>query len=259
VGQEAKVVGLEGAARATVADNEFGATLGLFAGGDTSGTLLSLRGWTLDDVTSTATDRLPLPPLNGFITFRQAPFTEPLRELDGRAGYYARLDWRLPSRLALNAVYDDNGGDMTSVDRLQWSWDTHFWNLGGRLDIDDHTWLIGQAMTGSTYMGYPRGQSVWVDVDFASAYLMASRAYGRATVSARADTFSSSNRPASPIERYGETGWAATLDYKFALNHNVALLAEALHVWSDRPSRLAAGEDPRQSQTTLQASARLSF
>ncbi len=258
-GEETKVVGLEGAVRETVADNELTATAGLFGGGDTAGTLLALRGWTLDDVTSAATDRQPLPPMNNFIRFRQAPFTEPLRELDGRAGYYGRLDWRLPSRLALNAFYYDNLGDMTSVDRLQWSWRTRFWNLGGRFDIDGHTWLIGQAMTGSTYMGYPRGQGVWVDVDFASAYLMATHTFGRSAVSVRGDTFSTANEPFTSIERYGETGWAATADYKFSLTRNVVLLGEVLHVWSDRPSRRQTGVSPRQSQTTLQASARLSF
>jgi len=259
VGQEVKVVGLEGSARLTVMDNEIGATVGVFGHDDTAATLLALRGWTLDDVTSTATDRLPLPPLNSFLAVRQAPFTEPVRELDGRAGYYGRLDWRLPSRVALNAVYYDNNGDMTSVDQRQWAWETRFLNLGGRFDVDRHTWLIGQAMSGSTYMGFKRGPSVWVDVDFASAYLMAVRGYGRSTVSVRADVFSTSNQPFAAPERYSETGWAATTDYKFALTQNVALLGEVLHVWSDRPSRILTGSDPRQSQTTFQASARISF
>ena len=114
-------------------------------------------------------------------------------------------------------------------------------------------------MTGSTYMGYPRGQSVWVDVDFTSAYLMATHTFGRSAVSVRGDTFSTANEPFTIIERYGETGWAATADYKFAVTRNVVLLGEVLHVWSDRPSRRLTGVSPRQSQTTLQASARLSF
>ena len=258
-GQETKAVGVESAVRATVYDHELTATLGVFGGGDTAGTLLALRGWTMDDITSTATNRMALPPMNNFIRFRQARFTEPLRELDGRSGYYGRLDWRLPSRLAFNAFYYFNIGDLTSVDRLQWSWRTRFWNLGSRFDIDAHTWLIGQAVTGSTYMGYPRGDSVWVDVDFASAYLMAVRTFGRSTLSVRGDTFSTSNEPFTSSERYGETGWAGTADYKFALTRNVILLGEVLHVWSDRPARALTGADPRQSQTTFQASARLSF
>lgn len=259
VGQEVKVVGVEGSAQVTAFDSKFGATFGMFDHDDTSGTLLALRGWSLDDVTSAATDRLRLPPMNTFLAVRQAPFTEPLRELDARAGYYGRLDWRAPSRFALNALYYDNQGDFISVDRHQWAWETRFWNLGGKFDVDSHTWLVGQVMSGSTYMGFARGSSVWVDVDFSSAYLMAVRTYGRSTLSGRADIFSTSNQPFTAQERYGETGWAGTADYKFQLTRNVAVLGEVLHVWSDRPARALTGTDPRQAQTTFQASARLSF
>jgi hypothetical protein len=259
VGEELKVVGLEGSASYTTWDQTFGATVGVFGYDDTAGTLLALRGWSLSDLTSTATDRLPLPPLNSFIGARQAPFTDPVRELDGRPGVYGRLDWRLPSRLALNAVYYDNAGDKTSDDHLQWAWATRFWNLGGRLDLSDKTWLIGQAMTGRTLMGYPRGDSVWLDVDFSSAYVEALHVIGRSTVSARADTFATSNTPFTAVERYSETGWAATADYRYMLTSNIHLIVEVLHVWSDRPARDLIQEDPRQSQTTLQGSARLTF
>ena len=260
VGEEGKVVGLEGSLRYTAFGNEVGATAGLFGDDDTSGTLLAFRGWALDDVTGTATDRIGLPPMNSFIRVRQGQVTEPVRELDGRVGYYGRIDWRLPSRLSLNAFYYDNGGDMTSVQTpLQWAWKTTFWNLGGRFDIDDKTWLIGQAMTGKTLMGFPHGDSVWVDVDFSSAYLMAVRALGPGALAVRGETFATGNDPASHVERYSETGWAATADYRYPVTRNIALLGEVLHVWSDRPSRVLTGVDPREAQTTVQASARLTF
>ena len=259
VGQELKVAGLEGSIRYSAWSQVFSATAGVFGYDDTAGTLLALRGWSLDDVTATATDRLALPPLNAFIRAHQAPFTEPVRELDGRPGGYAQLAWRAPSRLQLNAMYYDNAGDMISVDRKQWAWSTAFWDLGARLDLDRQTWLIGQAMTGSTYMGFPRGDSVWVDVDFSSAYVEAIHVLGRSTLSARAETFATSDTPFTAIERYSETGWAATADYRFRLTPNVALLGEVLHVWSDRPSRVLTGVDPRETQTTVQGSARLTF
>jgi hypothetical protein len=259
VGEELKVVGLEGSASYTAWDHTVGATMGVFGYGDTAGALLAFRGWSLSDVTSTATGRLPLPPMNGFIQARQAPFTEPVRELDGRPGVYARLDWRLPSRLQLDAIYYDNAGDKISSDRQQWAWETRFWTVGGRLDLNAKTWLIGQAMTGSTYMGLARGNSVWVDVDFSSAYVQALHRIGSATLSARADAFATSNTPFTPQERYGETGWAATADYKYRLTANLALLMEVVHVWSDRPARDLLHEAPRQSQTTVQGAARLSF
>ncbi len=253
------MVGVEGQVRYTLGGHELGATAGLFGYDDTAGTLLALNGWSLDDITGTATGRLPLAPMNSFIKFRQAPFTEPVRELDERAGYYARLDWRLPSRLTMNFTYYDNGGDMVAVDRLQWSWLTRFWNVGARLDLDDRTRIIGQVLYGSTYMGYPRGDSVWVDVDYNSAFLMASRTYGRATVSGRVETFATANEGFTPVENYSENGWAVTGDYKFALTRNVALLGEILHVSSNRPARILTSTAPHQAQTTAQASARFTF
>jgi hypothetical protein len=259
IGEEVKVFGGEATVRETVADHAFGASVGLFGYDDTAGSLLALRGWSFTDEKGTAFARIPLPPLNSFIDRRQAAFTEPVQNLDARLGYYVRLDWTLPSRLALNAVYYNNGGDKTSVDQHQWSWATRFWNLGARYDIDERTWLIAQAMTGQTKMGFSRGAGVWVDVDFQSAFLLATHSFGRGGITGRIDWFSTSSPLLNPREDYGEKGAAVTADYKFALTRNVTLLAEVLQVWSDRPARAVAALDADQSQTTVQASARLAF
>ena len=71
-------------------------------------------------------------------------------ELDHRWGWYAHGEWRLPSRVTFDALYYDNNGDKTAVRNVQWSWDTRFWNLGMTLDVDDHTRVLAQVLSGGT-------------------------------------------------------------------------------------------------------------
>jgi len=260
VGQELKVVGLEPTLRTRLGDHEVSVSAAVFGDDDTAGALLALRGWSLDDVKGTAFGRLPLPPQSDFLAYAQASFTEPVREIDHRLGGYVRAAWSPPGPLQLNAIYYDNHGDNTGVDgKLQWAWATRFWNLGARFDVNADTRLIGQAMAGHTSMGYPRGRALWVDVDFASAYLLAQRDFGRTTLSARLDGFSNRNDAYDLQDDYAERGWAVTGDLRYALAPNVTLLAEALRVDSRRPQLAAFGLAPRQAQTTLQGALRLGF
>jgi hypothetical protein len=56
-----------------------------------------------------------------------------------------------------------------------------------------------------------------------------------------------------------EHGWAATGAYRLPIGAHADLRFEALHVWSDRPSRVFGGLDPTQAQTVLQSALRLFF
>lgn len=259
IGEEVHTAGIEASAHRAFAGHDLGATLAVFQANDTSGTLLSIRGWGLNDYQETWMSRLPLPPLNPFLKFRQAKVTEPVRELDDRVGAYARLDWKLPSRLAVNLFYYDNRGDRVAVDKLQWAWATRFWNLGATYDVDARTQLIAQALTGKTLMGFPVGRSVWVDADFSSAYLLATRRMLGGAVTGRVETFRVQDNNRLAVSDYDEHGWAATFAYRRPLSRRVTLLVEALHVASTKPERSLAGEAAKQDQTTLQASLRLGF
>ena len=72
----------------------------MFGWNDTSGTLLSFRGWALHGLTTGVDTQLDLPPLSPFMPYRQGPRTNPVLELDNRAGYYGRLEWRPPAPVA---------------------------------------------------------------------------------------------------------------------------------------------------------------
>lgn len=259
VAEETKVVALEATARGSIAGQGLAATVGVFTHGDTAGTLLAFRGWALHDLKSTASGDFPLPPLSPFMARRQAPFTTSIRELDGRAGVYGRVEWRPRSNLALDLFGYDNDGDRTSVDNLEWSWETRFFNLGARWDLNAATHLRAQAMQGETLMGYSNARGVWIDVGFQSAYVSATRDLGPGSLTARIDQFSTTDRTNKAVDNNAELGWAALAAYRWDLRPGLHMVFEALRIDSDRPERARLGEQPRQTQTVVQTALRYQF
>ena len=132
VGEETKVLGVEGTLHVTLGQHQLLATGGVFGFNDTSGTLLSFRGWALHDEKATAFGHFPLPPFNQFISNIQADETRSTIDLDNEPGYYLRLDWRPPAPFDLNVFYYDNRGDPEAFfpKTLQWGWRTRFDHLG---------------------------------------------------------------------------------------------------------------------------------
>lgn len=259
IGEEVKVVAVEASASRNIAGQSIGTTAGVFGFNDTAGTLLATRGWSLDDVKTNATGHYTLPPLSDFLEYVQAPVTNPVRSLDNRAGYYGRIDWRPVPRLALNAFAYENLGDLTSVSKYQWAWDTRFVNLGANLAIDDDTRLMSQVMFGSTRMGYG-DPDLWVNTDFSAAYLMLTRWFGADSASARADVFRTRDRTDPDYGLTQEHGWALTVDYRKTLTEHLTALVEILHVDSDRPARAdILAERATQTQTVAQAALRVRF
>lgn len=262
IGEEVLVGGFEATVRREIGDHELSATGAVFGWNDTSGTLLSFRGWALHGLTTGLDTSWRQPVLSPFMRTRQAPVSDPVLELDNRAGYYGRLEWRPPAPVAVSAIYYDNAGDRTSVDTYrQWAWETRFFNLGVRWEPDDKTTVLAQAMKGETLMGFRfqgRGP-IWLDVGYRAAYALVRREVGRDVLSARLDWFETSDRAPLPPDDNTEDGWAATLAWKRPLGDHLALIVEGQHVSSDRAYRTYAGERPKADETVVQTALRLSF
>jgi len=255
VGEEVKVIGLEGTIRTNIGGNTVGLTGAVFGFNDTSGTLLSFRGWALSDIKATAFGHFKLPPLNPFLTFAQAPNTKSLIELDNRPGWYARLDWRASAPWGAALFYYDNRGDPKAfTEHLQWGWRTRFWNLSFDADLDSRTRLLAQGMTGSTIMGFRHNGVPWVHTYFSSAYVLLShRLTDKWNVAGRVEAFRTREHGSemSPLE--SEDGWSWTAALKYLLNDHVTLKAEALNVRSRRGVRATNfGINPFQAQTVFQ-------
>ena len=259
VAEETKVVGLEATVRRTIAGQAFSLTAGGFKHGDTSGTELTFRGWALHDLKSPVFGRFPLPPLTPKMATRQAPSTTPLAEIDGRIGYYGRLEWRPSSRLAFDLFGYENEGDRIGVDaRREWSWETRFWNLGARLDLDAVAFKA-QVMTGETLMGYSNAQGIWADMGFDAAYVSASKALGPGSATLRYDRFSTDDRTNKATDNNAEHGWSALAAYRWDVRPDAQIVVEALHIDSFRRDRARLGLAPAQAQTVLQTAFRHQF
>lgn len=259
VAEETKVVGVEATIRRTLAGQAFSLTVGGFKNGDTSGTELTFRGWALHDLKSPVFGRLPLPPLSARMAQRQAPSTTPLAEIDGRIGYYGRVEWRTSSVLAFDLFRYENEGDRTSVDaNREWSWETRFWNLGMRLDLDAVA-VKAQVMTGETLMGYSNALGIWADMGFDAAYVSASKTLGSGSATVRYDRFSTTDRTHKATDNNAEHGWSGLAAYRWDIRPNSQIVFEALHIDSFRRDRARLGLAPRQAQTVLQTAFRRQF
>ncbi len=266
VGEEVKVVGGEGSISHTFGGHQLTATGAVFGFNDTSGTLLTFRGWAMHDLKAGADFGYALPPLEQKYLIGQPRETYPLREIDSRVGYYGRVEWRPPGPLTLSAFYYNNQGNLVGVDAdHQWAWATRFWNFGGTLKLNEETRLLSQVMTGETLMGFPKnGHPEWFNVGFTSAYVLISHDHDRSGVTGRVEYFETRDRNFRPATDdtdadWGEKGWAITGGYHFALTPHARLFLEALHTRSNRPSRMEAGIPAKQRQTQVQTSLRLSF
>jgi hypothetical protein len=261
VGEEAKVLAVEATVGKRWEDQEVSASLAVFSHDDTSGTLLSWRGWSFSDIRSTAFGSLPIPQ----VPQAHRPFTvqdydsQSVDEIDGRPGVYGRVEWRAPGGFTANLFYYDNGGDRTTVRNGQWAWDTKFWNLGLRYAPDARTEFLAQAMTGRTVTGFLTPVGWRVDADFDAAYLLASRKVGRDLVTARVDAFDVRDHTFVALDNNNERGWAVAADWRHPVNAHLAVLVEALHVDSNRPARGYVYQAAQQAQTTLQTALKLSF
>ncbi|HYD37924.1 MAG TPA: hypothetical protein VEA60_09945, partial [Allosphingosinicella sp.] len=260
IGEEVKTVAVEGTVSRALGGQRVAATLAIFGFNDTAATLLSFRGWAMHDLKAGAFGHQKLPPLNDFMLFAQAPATRPAIELDGRPGFYGKLAWSPVAPVQIEAFYYANRGDPEAVtDTLQWGWDTRFLHLGLRADLGPRTRLLGQAMTGTTEMGFEEGGHYWVETRYRAAYLRATHELGRVALSGRFDLFDTRER-GSQMERVeSEQGWAVTAAGRYRLSEESDLLVEGLHIDSRRAARLRVGARPEQAQTVVQLAVRLTL
>ena len=259
IGEEVKPVAVEGTLSTNLGSHELRATAAIMAANDTSGTLLTFRGWALHDRTTLAFRRQPLPPLGDFADY-QAPFTHPLIDLhDGfahRPGYYAKLAWQPPVPVRFELFRYDNRADPEAVNAdVEWGWRTRFNHVGAVADLGA-TRLKLQALSGKTRMGYAEEGARWVDNRFRSAFILVTHGFGPVGLSARAEAFGTRNRGSLINDEYDENGWSAMLAAKRDWR-NFSGLVELLHVSSRREQRDELGLAPRQRQTQLQAQLRM--
>ena len=261
IGEEVRPVAAEATLSANLGDHKLRATGALFAANDTSGTLLTFRGWALHDRTTLAFHHQPLPPLDSDLAGYQAPFTHPLLDVEPgfarRPGYYAKLVWQPPVPVRIELFrYDNRANPEAVTSQLEWGWRTSFDHVGLVADLGSGAELRAQGLQGRTEMGFREGGARWVNNRFRSAYVSMTRPFGSVHLSARVDAFDTRNRGSDVGDEYDDTGWSAMLAARREWPHFTGLI-ELLHVSSRRENRSDVGLDARQNQTQLQAEVRM--
>ena len=237
---------------------------GVFGGNDPAGTLLAWRGWALHDRQSGLPDRLPLAPLPcigpGAIFDKQPFWTRPVREVDGRAGYFAGGEARLFGRLQLRALRWDNRGDVTAFRHEQYAWATRMDAYGLRLELPADLLLLAQHARGISDMGRMPDGAAAVGVIPRASYVLLTAGFGRHRLSVRWDTFEAGEDdalPAADDNREDGTAWTAAYLIRIGERHRAAV--EVLNIDSTRAARVDLGLPARGRETLVQASLRLMF
>jgi hypothetical protein len=264
VGEEVRAAGVEGRLGLVSGENELWLTGAAFGWNDPTGTLLLWRGWALHDRQTITSEKLPLPPLSsigpGHLFDHQAPWDAPIREIDGRLGYYAGAEARLAGRLEINGLYFDNRGDPASFDGKQYGWATDFWNAGTRLRLPGGFEVLGQFMDGKTAMGVMPDGTIMAEAGFRTWYVLGTGVAGPVRVSARYDDFwVRDDDPFVAIDNNNETGDAWTVAVMVQAGGHLLLMGEWLHVDSDRPFRTDLGLPEQATENLLQIGVRLMF
>ena len=267
VGEELRSVGAEFSAsrrpQSLGGAHTFTLSASVFMGNDPAGGLMAWKGWSIHDRQTRFNDEIPLPPIPriqpGDWWEEQDPFIIELLEIDEEPGYYVNLEWRYAKRLLLRAMHYDNRADPMGIEDNQFAWWTYFDHVGLQATLPGDVGLLAQWMEGYTAWGMLENGVYSVDVEFLSNYLLLTRAFGRHRVTARYDHFEISEADVTPLDENSERGHAWTLGYQFEATERVALAAEWLEIFTERPAWAYFGLDQRKTETQLQLALRLRF
>jgi hypothetical protein len=234
-------VALEGTLGTTLGEHKLSATAALIAANDTSGTLLTFRGWALHDRTTLAFNRQPLPPLEEEDEYIRRLHPSAARRRSGvchRPGYYAKLGWQPPIPVRIELFRYDNRADPEASTTTSNGAGGPIQPMSGWLaDLGAARELKAQAMTAAPAWVSPR-TAAGAGSTTASARRSCCSA-GRSessVIAARLEAFDTRNRGSWWDDEYDENGWAAMLAGKREWGPFTGLV-ELLHVSSDNRER----------------------
>lgn len=234
---------------------------GVFMNNDTSGTLLSWRGWVANDRVTPVGKSLPLPDRFAFRpegVFVGVDRTDPFIDTDGRPGYYVVGQWQRSDTFNLIAAHYDNRADPLSFASGQFGWRTRFqvagihWRLSPTLDA------LAQYASGNTLVGR-RGSFFSADNDFSAVFVMIRKEFGRHDLGARYETFRVSDLDPNSIDDNRENGHAWAVSWQFKPSERYTLGMELLSIESRRPERRLVGKPVEETDRRLRLLLRARF
>lgn len=249
-GEELRAIGVETELRWLGAAAGYRGDVGLVAGvygwNDPIGVVIAARGWAPHDRQTGLFGYLPTPgePQEKIREFR---------EIDGRPGYYAGVDWNHGEALELRLFHYDNRADPGAKEQV-YAWLTRFNALGLRWQPDAHWTVLSQLLRGDTYIG---PQAAWGQAwDMEAWFVLGSYELGKWRASVRYEEFSTAQFRGRKPWNFDDDGQAFTLSAAREFGQGWQLTAEWLHVKSDFFARTSQGLAPRQAEQQLQLALR---
>jgi len=255
IGEEFRPVGVDLAWRPN-----FYVTAGAtaFRNNDSMGALLAWRGWSVGNRLSVYNEALPLPPLFSLPTDfagQRHDGTVPFeKDLDGRTGVSARVRLQLPERAMMQLTRVDNRGDR-ELYRGEYAWQTHFNIAAAQVGLTSPATVAAEYCWGATGMGHPPH---FVQMDFATWYVLTSYKRGNDRYSIRFDTFSATDRD-HVAEDNSEHGHSWVLAWMHDLTPHVRLGAEFAQVTGSRAAAQQSGFSPNTDGRTVTVEVRYGF
>lgn len=259
VAEEVKVAGAEMTTQTHVATVPVAITLALFQGDDTAGSLLAFRGWAAHPYRAHPGHGLRLPPVPDLFSGEQAPVTQPIAEVDGRWGWYGRVEVRPTPGVWLAAFGFDNRGDEVSVRDGQYAWRTRFSQLSLNWSPGSRYAVLAQVLQGRTSMGRPLVGASPAEVAFQTAFVMLTGEVPGGSLAFRGEQFSVSDRTFKSLDNNAEQGHALTLAWTHRRSLQQDWLTQLTWLQSRRTDRLRLRQSPSQIELELRFGLRWTF
>jgi hypothetical protein len=262
IGEELRTKGIElnmqRIGRLEGSPHDFGFTAAVYSANDETGTLMAWRGWTISDRITGLTEPLMLADLPVYQPtgklVKQRRTIHPFREIDGKLGYYATVNYGYAGWFEAALMHYDNMADPLIVKDGQYAWTTRFDHLSLKLKPYGKWEVLAQAMKGYTTMG-----THGVTVDFRSWYVLASHPLGQGRMTARLDYFNAGENDRIPSDPNTENGRSLAIAYSQPVQPGLSWVTELLSVRSERASRVQIGDAPRQLERSLATALRWEF
>jgi hypothetical protein len=197
----------------------------LFKGNDTTGTLLSWRGFALHDRQSLNNDRVKFTPIPGVVSeagIGAPAWTDPFREIDTKTGYYVGAHLAHKRRSELRYYYYDNRANPLIFDPDKiYAWRTRFHALTLRHMRNRNVTFFGQGLIGDTLMG----EDI-VNNYFYAAYIAATYTHEAHQLSTRLDWYQVIDNDSTIDDPNNSRGEAITVNYTYAMSSKIAISAE---------------------------------
>lgn len=248
LGEEVNVTGVEYTLRHSGAmaggRDSWALRSAVFYNNDTSGTLLSWRGWVATDRVTPHGHSLPLPDRAAFRpggTFSGVTRTDPFIDTDQRPGYYVLAQWRRHRRLRLTAAYYDNRADPLSFANGQAGWRTRFTMLGMHWQPNAEIDILAQHGSGNTVVGR-LGTQFSADNNFSAWYLLGRKRFGRHELALRYERFRVTDEDSNRLDDNREHGTGVAVAWQFSPAEGYTIGVELLRLESNRPERVLVGQ-----------------